>query len=83
MNAARHLMSDARNNAEWPPVAKKMPKINPFVFWCQIDYSVLHPNLTKSCLFLWSVTDVRLQGSDLEIVVLRIFAIMAPMLSVE
>ena len=38
---------------------------------------------TKSCLFLWSVTDVRLQSSDLEIVVLRIFAIMAPMLSVE
>ena len=35
MNAARlgpHLMSDAGNNAEWPPVANKMPKINPFVF---------------------------------------------------
>ena len=26
-----------------------------------------NPNLTKSCLFLWSVTDVALQGSDLEI----------------
>ena len=37
MNAARHLMSDARDSAEWPPVAKKMRKINPFVFWCQID----------------------------------------------
>ena len=48
--------------------------------FCMWDWN---PNLTKSCLFLWSVTDVRLQGSDLEIVVLRTFAIMAPMLSVE
>ena len=32
MNVARHLMSDAGNNVEWPPVAKKMPKINSFVF---------------------------------------------------
>jgi hypothetical protein len=32
MNTARHLMSGAGNNAEWPTGAKKVPKINSFVF---------------------------------------------------
>ena len=37
--------------------------INDNTVFCMWDWN---PNLTKSCLFLWSVTDVMLQGSDLQ-----------------
>ena len=68
--------------ADWNQVEStlKARGLNVPTVFCMWDWN---PNLTKSCLFLWSVTNVRLQGPDLEIVVLRTFAIMAPMLSVE
>ena len=43
--------------------------------FCMWDWN---PNLTKSCLFLWSVTDVTPQGSDLEIVYCTISFNLAP-----
>ena len=41
------------------------PIVVALTVFCMWDWN---PNLTKTCLFLWSVTDVTLQGSDPEIV---------------